>query len=101
MSTNERALTARVGALLRRQPDVWYLKTQSQGFQRVGVPDFLGCAHGQFFAIELKSPRAPRATPDPRQQLELDALQRAGALTLCTNQFTEVQLFLERLLHHA
>lgn len=38
-------------------PDCWYFKPVSIGMGTHGVPDFIGCYKGMFFAIEAKKPR--------------------------------------------
>jgi len=98
---NERWLTKKVSGFLNKQIDqgarMWFLKTQSQGIQRAGVPDFLLCIHGLFYAIELKSPEK-KAEATPRQRYELGKLEWAGAEWLVSNTYEVVKMWvLDRL----
>lgn len=34
--------------------DLWYFMPPANGYGRSGIPDFLGCYKGKFFAIETK-----------------------------------------------
>lgn len=53
---------------------VWYFNPFMAGYGRTGVPDFVGCIDGKFFAIECK---AGTNQPTALQQRELDAIARA------------------------
>ncbi|MDE2344006.1 MAG: VRR-NUC domain-containing protein, partial [Betaproteobacteria bacterium] len=51
---------AKVKAAIRKvldalAPDLWYFMPAMNGYGKRGVPDFVGCYHGKFFAIEAKS----------------------------------------------
>ena len=37
-------------------PDCWYFCPMTFGYGRSGVPDFIGCYKGKFFAVEAKAP---------------------------------------------
>lgn len=40
---------------LKSLPNTWYKKIHANVYQQAGVPDFLGCYRGRFFAIEAKA----------------------------------------------
>ena len=40
---------------LKSLPNTWYKKIHAIVYQQTGVPDFLGCYQGRFFAIEAKA----------------------------------------------
>ena len=60
-------------------PGVFALRTHGSAMQLRGTPDILGCAYGQFFAIEAK--RDPYARPSAAQRYVLDQFDQAGAKT--------------------
>lgn len=60
------------GILKRYQP--WTFMPVSAGYGRKTL-DFLGCFHGQFFAIETK---APGKKPTPLQDAEINSIRLAG-----------------------
>jgi len=54
----------------------WYFMPVMNGYGRSGVPDFIGCYNGAFFAIEAKS-ASGKLTPS--QEREIAVMRAAGA----------------------
>lgn len=55
--------------------DCWYFMPEQGGFGRAGVPDFVGCYRGMFFAIEAK---ADGGRVSPHQKREIAGIDTAG-----------------------
>jgi len=53
----------------------WYFMPAMNGYGRSGIPDFVGCYNGVFFAIEAKS-ASGKLTPN--QEREIAAILAAG-----------------------
>ena len=49
----------------------------------MGIPDFIGCYQGRFFAIETKT---KNGTPTLRQTLVMGAIRKAGGLVWVVNE---------------
>lgn len=60
--TPEGRLKAAVKKELKRR-GVWYFMPMQNGMGVVGIPDFICCAQGWFFAIETKAPGKLTQTP--------------------------------------
>jgi hypothetical protein len=56
----------------------------------MGAPtlDFIGCHHGQFFAVEAK---APGKQPTARQHLTIETMHKAGARVWVISRDTELK----------
>lgn len=68
-------------------PDCWYFMPVPTGYGRRGVPDFIGCYRGAFFAIETKF---GKNKPSPHQLRELGNIGAArGKRTVITEDGTE------------
>ena len=59
--------------------DCWYFMPSMNGYGRSGIPDFVGCYKGQFFAIEAK---AQDGKLTPNQEREAVAIHTAGGRVL-------------------
>ena len=77
---------AKVKADIKRvlaEYDCWYFMPSMNGYGRSGIPDFIGCYQGVFFAIEAK---AKNGKVTPNQARELQALIDHGAqVTVATS----------------
>jgi hypothetical protein len=61
----------------------WYFMPAMNGYGRTGIPDFVGCYNGVFFAIEAKSANGKLT---PNQEREVAAIRQAhGAVTVAYN----------------
>lgn len=67
-----------VSEYLKTVPFLWFYRTNSFGYGRNGIPDFLGCHRRQFFDIEVKT--GPKDEPTPWQDREHKAIIAAGGL---------------------
>jgi Holliday junction resolvase len=66
----------------------YYFMPATGGFGRSGIPDFVGCHKGVFFAIECK---AGKGIPTALQERELKNIKRAGGQAWVVNE-TNVEL---------
>jgi hypothetical protein len=53
----------------------WYFMPAMNGYGRSGIPDFIGCYKGVFFAVEAKSANGKLT---PNQEREVAAMLAAG-----------------------
>jgi hypothetical protein len=81
-------LVVAIRRMLRRR-GAWAVETGE------GAPRLLSCYGGRFLAIEVKAPRGPG--PTQTQRLQLEALDRAGAITLVARSVCEVEAVLDDL----
>lgn len=68
-------------------PDCWYFMPVSMGYGRRGIPDFIGCWRGKFFAIETK---APNGKSHPWQEREQKAIREAGGVAFRARTMEEI-----------
>lgn len=70
----------------------WYFMPMMNGYGKTGVPDFIGCYKGQFFAIEAKS-----AVGDltPNQTREIAAIWTAGGCVVVARSGEAVREMLD------
>ena len=86
-------LVLAIGHMLRRR-GAWCIYMDGTS-ARKGAPRILACYDGRFLAIEVKAPRGPG--PTRTQRLELESLDRAGAITMVARSVCEVEAVLEDL----
>ncbi len=90
---SETALKNRISGWLKKLvPDVWFFKTHGSPYQRRGIPDFLICWKGQWYAFECK---VGKNKPTRSQLFELAALKAAGAVTGVVHSLDEVKRLLD------
>lgn len=68
--------------------DIWYFMHVPSGRGVAGIPDFLCCWMGKFFAIEAK---APGEKPRPTQVLQLGLINKAGGLTFVVDEVSKLK----------
>lgn len=73
----------------------WTVQLGPENGARRGAPRMVACYGGRFIAIEVKAPRGPG--PTEAQRLQLEALDRAGAITLVARSVCEVEAVLDDL----
>jgi hypothetical protein len=83
-----------IGHMLQHR-GAWCIYLDGENTVRKGAPRIVACYQGRFIAIEVKSPRGPG--PTETQRLELEALDRAGAITIVARSVGEVEALLEDL----
>lgn len=62
---------------------VYYFSPAANGFGRTGIPDFVCCVDGYFFAIECK---AGTNKPTALQTMEISAIMEAGGVAIVVNE---------------
>jgi Holliday junction resolvase len=65
---------------------VYHFMPATGGYGRSGVPDFVGCFRGYFFAIECK---ANNKQPTALQQKELQRIRDAGGYVFVVDETNE------------
>ena len=89
MGTPEGNVKAAVKGYLRTLPDCWWFMPAAHGYGVNGIPDFVGCYKGVFFAIETKAPgKLSRLTPLQRQQIA--AINKAHGYAIVTDGLPRV-----------
>lgn len=79
----EAEIVRRMLKVLNSMDGVYAVRTHGGSFQQKGTPDVLGCAHGQFFAIEAK--RTARENPSTSQLYNLKMFRQAGGKTFVSH----------------
>jgi Holliday junction resolvase len=80
---DEAAVVRKMLAVLNSIDGVYAIRTHGGSFQQKGTPDVLGCAHGQFFAIEAK--RSAKEKPSVAQQYNMKKFRAAGGKTFISH----------------
>lgn len=75
-------------------PDCWYFKPVSIGMGAHGVPDFVGCYRGLFFAIEAKKPGGKTTA---LQNLQIGKILEAEGLVTVVDSPESLEAFLVEL----
>ena len=70
----------------------WYFMPMMNGYGRSGIPDFVGCYKGQFFAVEAK---AQDGKLTPNQEREAVAIHTAGGRVLLARSGDAVREMLD------
>jgi hypothetical protein len=71
----------------------WYCMPMGTGFGKSGVPDFLVCWKGKFYAIEAKAPGKKHNTTT-MQDREIVGIHKAGGVALvCDDVSSLVEVF--------
>jgi pantoate kinase len=76
-ATPESKVKAKIKAILKKH-DIYYAMPIGTGYGNSGVPDFLCCLNGKFFAIEAK---AGKGTTTALQEKNLKAIRDSGGVT--------------------
>ena len=80
--TPEGAVKAKVKIILK-ELQCYYFMPSANGYGRSGIPDFIGCLNGAFFAIETK---AGKGTTTALQDREIQRIKDAGGIALVINE---------------
>lgn len=91
MKTPEGKTLDAIVRLLKRTPNLWYVKLHGANFQRAGLPDLIVCYRGRLFGFEVK---APDGEATPKQEHELAKMAAAGAATDVVRSADEVDAIL-------
>ena len=81
-----------IKAFLRALEGCWFFMPVPTGYGVRGIPDFVGCYKGRFFAIEAK---AKGGEPKPWQRLCMDAINAAGGMAFLADDLDTVKRNLE------
>lgn len=73
---------------------IWYFMPVSNGMGMHGIPDFICCWQGRFIAIEAKAP-GKRNNVSPKQQVQIDAIQKAGGYAAIVDDIDQLLGVLE------
>ena len=79
MKTPESQLKEQVKKYLLNTPRLWFWMPVPNGFGIAGIPDFVGCWEGKFFAIETKAPKGKETS---WQRLIREKIIAAGGLAV-------------------
>jgi len=78
MTQPESRLSRRIMDGLKQEwPTIFVFKVWGSEHMMSGLPDLLGCLHGQFFGLEVKLPDK-RNNVSPRQDYVRGLIERAG-----------------------
>lgn len=67
----------------------WFYMPVQNGMGRVGIPDFICCWEGKFYAIETKAP-GKRDNATPNQLKEIDGIRLAGGVALVVDDVAQL-----------
>ncbi len=81
-ATPEAKVKNKIKAILKSH-NVYYAMPMGTGFGNSGVPDFLCCVNGRFFAIEAK---AGKGTTTALQDKHLREIEKAGGDAWVVNE---------------
>jgi hypothetical protein len=80
--TPEGAVKAKLRRVLQLLK-VYYFSPAANGYGRAGIPDFICCVDGFFFAIECK---AGKGKTTALQDLEIAGIMQAGGVAIVVNE---------------
>jgi hypothetical protein len=86
----EAKVKAAIKAFLKTLKDCWWFMPAAHGYGVNGVPDFVGCYRGVFFAIEAKAPGKMR-TLTPLQQAAIRGINDAQGWAIATDTVEDVR----------
>jgi hypothetical protein len=93
MSTPEGTVKYKIKAYLKSlEPQLWGFMPVPTGYGVRGIPDFVGCYKGRFFAIEAKR---LGGKPKPWQDLVMRAITLAGGLVIVADCLENVTVAFE------
>ena len=71
---------------------IWYYMPMQNGFGKVGIPDFLCCWNGHFFAIETKAPGRRNETT-PNQDARIEEIRQAKGWAMVVDDVSQLDEF--------
>lgn len=92
--TPEAKVKAAIKKFLLSLHNCWFYMPVSNGMGAHGVPDFIGCYSGWFFAIEAKAPGKERNTT-PLQKMQISRIDGAGGLVIVATDVEQVREMFE------
>lgn len=88
----EESLVKRVSTVLSNTPYCWFFKVHGGIFQKVGIPDIIGCYHGKLFAMEMKK---EKEEPTAIQKLVMCRIRNAGGVAGVVKSVFDAKRILE------
>lgn len=92
--TPEKQITNAIIRILKRTPNLWYVKLHGGPMQQAGLPDLCLVVNGMSVWIEVK---APGGTVSPLQERTMGQIRDAGGLTFVVRSSGEVEQILSEL----
>jgi hypothetical protein len=93
MATPEHAVKAAVKRLLKER-GIWHFSPVSNGMGVHGIPDFLCCWNGRFFAIECKAP-GKRHNTTGLQDFQIAQIHKSGGSAIVVDDVSQLQEVLD------
>ena len=81
--TPEAKVKAKIKKILEAVPGCYFFMPPANGYGRAGIPDFVGCLSGQFFAIEAK---AGKGKTTALQDREIALIKSCGGFAIVVNE---------------
>lgn len=72
---------------------IWYFMPAANGFGKVGVPDFICCWNGKFFAIEAKA-KGKREYTTANQKNTIEEIRSARGWALVVDDVEQLKEFI-------
>jgi hypothetical protein len=73
--------------------NIWYFMPSANGFGKVGVPDFICCWKGKFFAIEAKA-KGKREQTTANQDRRIEEIRSAKGWALVVDDVEQLKEFI-------
>ena len=73
--------------------NIWYFMPSANGFGKVGVPDFICCWKGKFFAIEAKA-KGKREQTTANQDHRIEEIRSAKGWALVVDDVEQLKEFI-------
>lgn len=87
----------KVISALRTLPNIWIVKINQVNI--VGTPDILGCANGNFFALELKGSSKAKASKMQLHTIDKILKARGIAFLVYPENWEEIFSYISQLAH--
>jgi hypothetical protein len=71
---------------------IWFYMPMQSGYGVVGIPDFICCWNGMFFAIETKAP-GKRNNTTANQEMQLANIKQARGLAIVVDDVSQLDEF--------
>lgn len=81
--TPEAKVKAQIKQALESVQGCYFFMPPANGYGRAGIPDFVGCLNGLFFAIEAK---AGKGTTTALQDREIEKIKNCGGFAIVVNE---------------
>ncbi len=89
MEVKESSIVKRILFFLKKNYPGFYFKSHGGLYQRIGLPDIIGCYKGRFVGIEVKRPNKRNNTTASQKQI-LSEIKNAGGIGEVVTSVEEV-----------